>query len=689
MRKKLKKILFVAPLNFALSLAVFSCAKNNEFNRNEQKETPKNNEQNKDQNNLQQKNATIKNQNHTSENNKQITQKNINPQPPTNDSIKTQNNSDIKNEKNNSTQQQTQNTTTNTNTNINQHDDNKQNNIALIENLKLKLIDLKNELNNYLLTTKQEAQYKYEEVNDLLENEIANFDLPMFNSDEQIYTKNLNEYYNNLTLRFNQIKDLKNSLSDLEDLKPNWAGDNYNKLTQKKEQQQNNLLVNYPQIEAISASLKEKNRRDNPQNTFINDQVINFLKFGGNGFVEKFSEIGYTNEQREKVKNFLYHTIIKESMSKKEQIRAIFDWITANVKYASGKNAPRINPWEIIQYRYAVCGGYSNLYKEMLDLIGVNSVMVIGWSSAGDHQWVLIEDPETQEWFYSDATWGALQKRYFRLNSQEISNDHRVIRMLNYTLSHNEIQYEYWKGLSIKDANVKNVEAPNILDAIKIENISNTLLNNSNLKTLKIGKYVTNIEYQGMLANLESFEVDEQNSFYASFDSALYNKDLSQILATPLGYLNKNITLSKYTKTLKDGKELFNSPFLKSIQVQPGNYSFASYKGLLYNNDFSQLVSVPAGITHIYVHPSTILIGQEFSFKDFVEEIYLEQGIENIPDFTFNSLPKLKNVYIPNTIKKISSQAFLKIKNITLITNGYNEYVDDYAKLHNFKYKFN
>ncbi|UWV79144.1 transglutaminase-like domain-containing protein [Mycoplasmopsis felis] len=52
-------------------------------------------------------------------------------------------------------------------------------------------------------------------------------------------------------------------------------------------------------------------------------------------------------------------------------MRAIFDWITSNVKYATGSSHPAIEPHEVMTRLVAVCGGYSTLYKAMLDIIGI------------------------------------------------------------------------------------------------------------------------------------------------------------------------------------------------------------------------------------------------------------------------------------------------------------------------------
>ncbi|WP_416373898.1 leucine-rich repeat protein [Mycoplasmopsis felis] len=124
------------------------------------------------------------------------------------------------------------------------------------------------------------------------------------------------------------------------------------------------------------------------------------------------------------------------------------------------------------------------------------------------------------------------------------------------------------------------------------------------------------------------------------------------------------MVIPKETSDLRDGKEIFNTPNLTNIVVESGNYSFASYKGILYNNDFTQIISVPAGLREYFVKGTVNLQGQEFSFKDRVNKIVLEEGITSIPESTFNQLNNLREVHLPNSITSISPYAFNQINHL-------------------------
>ncbi|MCU9937747.1 hypothetical protein NW731_04890 [Mycoplasmopsis felis] len=180
-------------------------------------------------------------------------------------------------------------------------------------------------------------------------------------------------------------------------------------------------------------------------------------------------------------------------MTLKEKMRAIFDWITSNVKYATGSSHPAIEPREVMTRLVAVCGGYSTLYKAMLDIIGIKNVMVAGWSAAGAHQWNIVEDPETHEWFHSDATWGSVNNKYYNLSSEAISPDHRVDTIIDLSTNHEGIQYRYWHGLSVFNSTNPNTIVPDTVSNIKVESIFNDLFNNDKVKTLSIGRYVNRI----------------------------------------------------------------------------------------------------------------------------------------------------------------------------------------------------
>ncbi|QKT05139.1 transglutaminase domain-containing protein [Mycoplasma sp. OR1901] len=542
---------------------------------------------------------------------------------------------------------------------------------------------------NLLKTTKGESnsEFKYEILFDSINQVTENFDKlekPLKYDNEEL--DKYNESYKTLEVEFNKMVSLKETLKLNADTAPQYYAGNFDKNAVKKEENESkNDYSNYPELDAIEKSTKDGNRQKNEVNALINKKALEFVNLSKENLSD-FNDNGYNPSQKAQLTKFLEDEVIKDEKNKKEQIFLVFKWITKHVKYANDVRSAKLNPFEVKQFLSAVCGGYSILYKSLLDILGIKTVMVIGWSSAGAHQWNAIQDPETNEWFFSDATWGTVSERYFRLTADQISNDHRVERVLDLNYFKDNITYEYWNGLSVKDANIDSPNIPDKLNDILVENISDTILNNNKVKTLNIPEFVKHIEYPGTKGTY-AFEVSKDNKFFASQNGILYSKDFSRILMTPSNLNSKTVTIPKETSTLNDGKDLFESNSVSEIIVEPGNYSFASYKGVLYNNDFSQIISIPNGTTNLVVHPDVKFQGQEISFKDNLRTVTLSEGITVVEDFTFNTLNRLEYVIFPSTIKEIKNEAFLGIRNVTLKTHEDNEIVRDFAKKHNFKYE--
>ncbi|MCU4706689.1 leucine-rich repeat protein [Mycoplasma sp. CSL7503-lung] len=564
------------------------------------------------------------------------------------------------------------------------------------QNIKKSVLDayenLVNEQKNFInlyneTKSEKNTMYKYEILFDTIDKVTENLDqieTPLKFDQQEL--ENYNKILSELKGKFSEVTNLKNTLSSQEDIKPEYYAGNFDKNNVKKEESSpKNDYSNYPELEAIERSTKDGNTSVDPVRSLVNKKALEFIDLA-KGNITDFNQNNYTSQQKEELRRFLNETIINGETNKKAQIRLVFNWITKKVKYARQANQAKLNPYEVKQYLYAVCGGYSILYKAFLDLLDIKTIMVIGWSSAGAHQWNAIQDPETNEWFFSDTTWGVVNERYFRLSPEEISNDHMVERVLDLDFRKENVIYEYWNGLSVKDALVDNPNIPDKLDEIVVENISDTILNNDKVRTLHIPQFVKHIEYPGTKGTY-AFDVSKDNKFFASQNGILYSKNFEKILMTPNNLNVKNIVIPKETSTLNDGKDLFESSVVQSIEVEPGNYSFASYKGVLYNNDFSQIISIPNGLTNLVVNSNVKFQGQEISFKDNIKTVTLNEGITDIVDYTFNTLKKLEYVILPSTIENISEYAFWQLKNITLKTYKHNKYVEDFAKKHSFRYE--
>ena len=90
---------------------------------------------------------------------------------------------------------------------------------------------------------------------------------------------------------------------------------------------------------------------------------------------------------------------------------AIYNWVAENVKYESDPNVNiSAKPYDVFKDRYAVCGGFSNLIKEMMSLAGIPAAAVVGYYTSFPHQWnaVYVDG----KWVHVDAT----AKGYFIFN---------------------------------------------------------------------------------------------------------------------------------------------------------------------------------------------------------------------------------------------------------------------------------
>lgn len=108
--------------------------------------------------------------------------------------------------------------------------------------------------------------------------------------------------------------------------------------------------------------------------------------------------------------------------SEQEKARAIYTWITHNIRYnhsiieqnllGTRENTLMQQAENVLAQRSGVCEGYANLYKALANLMGLNAEIVTGKVRREDgqipeigHAWIAIKIGG--EWSLSDPTWGA------------------------------------------------------------------------------------------------------------------------------------------------------------------------------------------------------------------------------------------------------------------------------------------
>lgn len=125
--------------------------------------------------------------------------------------------------------------------------------------------------------------------------------------------------------------------------------------------------------------------------------------------------------------------------SDREKVRAIFRWITANVRYRvrpprlttalrdtarDGLSLDERVAWQVLRNREGVCEGYARLFNTLCGYAGIRSVLVTGYarndhdrtdrSFYPNHSWNAVRIDSA--WQLIDATWAA---GYFRVSTDE------------------------------------------------------------------------------------------------------------------------------------------------------------------------------------------------------------------------------------------------------------------------------
>lgn len=112
------------------------------------------------------------------------------------------------------------------------------------------------------------------------------------------------------------------------------------------------------------------------------------------------------NESKSILKN-----LITDSMSDYEKLVKIYEYITYTVEYDHYTHAdrPRVSysGYGALKYHLAVCEGYAELTKIMLDIAGVESIVIAGIDekSGVPHAWNLVKI--NGNYYHIDATWDA------------------------------------------------------------------------------------------------------------------------------------------------------------------------------------------------------------------------------------------------------------------------------------------
>ena len=326
------------------------------------------------------------------------------------------------------------------------------------------------------------------------------------------------------------------------------------------------------------------------------------------------NEQDITDAEYKEIKRYVTENLKAENDY--QTYKNIYNWLIKNIKYPWGANdVPYLRPYDIFKHKCCVCQGYANLLKTMCHTQGIPCACVNGdLVPLGAHAWnyVYVDG----DWYVSDATNGHDYK------AADLSSYESTLipqRMDFVVFEDDKCEYTYENRL----LNVKSVK-PTTSTSFTVPYSVNGLRVMSFIPSVELPKSITQLNIG---SNIESFGEYEPTS------------SLSRVLAN-----------------------------VEEINVDPKNYAFESYKGVVYSiYDKNRPHLIPAGIRSLTLRPLERLDKNMVAHLENLEELIIGEGTKYIDDYAVERCPNLKRIYIPATVISISENAFAECGNYEII----------------------
>ena len=205
-------------------------------------------------------------------------------------------------------------------------------------------------------------------------------------------------------------------------------------------------------------------------------------------------------------KDFIKNEIIP-TMSNYEKILKAHDYIVLNSRYDErleneGSVPPESNSsYGILALGIGVCEGYAKALKHLLDLLNIESMVVVGTSRGENHAWNLVKIDG--DYYHIDPTWddpvtsdgsNILRHNYFNLSDKEIGKTHSWDREKYPESYSNKYNYFTYNDLVVSgQVGLEKKLEETILS--KKENISIKMIN-YNYRGIRVDEIINEIIYK-------------------------------------------------------------------------------------------------------------------------------------------------------------------------------------------------
>ncbi len=195
----------------------------------------------------------------------------------------------------------------------------------------------------------------------------------------------------------------------------------------------------------------------------------------------------------------------------------------------------------------------------------------------------------------------------------------------------------------------------------------------TNLTSILIPNSVTEIgdeAFSGCIG-LMAIEVEKDNQTYASFDGALYDKNLTTLIYCPEGKTSIEIPNSVTSIEIREGGDFSYNSNLTSINVAENHEIYASVDGVLYDKNITTLMCCPQGKVLVTIPNSVTSIGDyAFSSCSSLVSITIPESVTSIGDGAFEDCLGFTSIEIPHSVTEIGSGAFYGCVGFTSVIIG-------------------
>jgi len=159
---------------------------------------------------------------------------------------------------------------------------------------------------------------------------------------------------------------------------------------------------------------------------------------------------------------------------------------------------------------------------------------------------------------------------------------------------------------------------------------------------------------------LESFYSNSSTKFYVE-DGVIYDSQFKYIICYPEGKKDKFFTIKENIINIIDDGIYLNN-YIEKILVEEKNINYKSLDGILYNNDYSELIRYPAGKTlkTVEVNETVKAIKNEaFCNNSYIENIIIKNNVEEIEKGAFANVNNLKSITLPFIGQNLITNKFI------------------------------